>query len=80
MNIAASYLSAKVIDELYLNNQRAFLLFNEYYKNSYKFSTAAHINHIEVFYLPNIFNMKVCKFIKYGQHSVYDLLENKKCS
>lgn len=68
MNIAASYLSAKVIDELYLNNQRAYLLFNDYFKNDEKIlKTAAYINHIEVFYLPNVMNLKVCKFIKYGQ-------------
>ncbi|CDW83257.1 UNKNOWN [Stylonychia lemnae] len=78
MNIAASYFSAKVIDEIYLNNQRAYLLFNEYFQNNYKFSSAAHINHIEVFYLPNLLNMKVCKFIKYGHSSVYSLLEDKK--
>jgi len=34
INIAASYLSVKVIDEIHLNNQRAFILFNEYFKTN----------------------------------------------
>lgn len=76
MNIAASYLSAKVIDELYLNNQRAFLLFNDYLKDKERLiHTAEYINHIEVFYLPNLINSKVCKFIKYGEKTLYQALE-----
>lgn len=34
MNIATSYQASKVIDEIYLNNQRAFILFNEYFKSN----------------------------------------------
>lgn len=72
MNITASYLSAKVIDEVYLNNQRAYLLFNDYFKNEEKvIHTAEYINHIEAFYLPNLINTKVCKFIKYGEKTLY---------
>eukprot|EP00347_Sterkiella_histriomuscorum_P003816 403362828 len=76
MNIAASYYSAKVIDELYLNNQRAFLLFNEFFKSNEKLiHTAEYINDIEAFYLPNVINLKICKFIKYGEKTVYQALE-----
>jgi hypothetical protein len=33
INVASAYASSKIIDELYLNNQRAFILFNEYFKS-----------------------------------------------
>lgn len=33
VNITASYLSVKVIDEIYLNNQRSFILFDEFFKS-----------------------------------------------
>jgi hypothetical protein len=32
INVSASYLSVKVIDEVFLNNQRSYILFNEYFK------------------------------------------------
>lgn len=70
MNVSTSYLSAKVIDELYLNNQRAYLLFNEYLKSG-NIGSAADINHQEVFFLPNFINMKVCNFIRYGSDKLY---------
>jgi uncharacterized membrane protein YfcA len=34
VNVAASYLSVKVIDETHFNNQRAFIVFNEYFKSN----------------------------------------------
>lgn len=73
LNISASYLSVKVIDELYLNNQRAYLLFNEYF-NSKQIMTAQEANHKEAFYYPNMMNKNACKFIKYGQNSIYQVL------
>lgn len=77
VNIGTSYLSAKVIDEIYFNNQRAFLLFNEYMKTKTILS-AELVNHMEVFYLPNIINLKVCKFIKYGNHTIGKVLATSK--
>lgn len=65
MNITTSYLSAKVIDELYLNNQRAHLLFTKFLDEKF-IGSAADINHQEVFYLPNFINTRLCKFIRYG--------------
>lgn len=31
-------------------------------------------NHMEVFCLPNLMNLKNCKFIQYGHHSIYEVL------
>jgi len=36
INIYSSYSSIKIIDEVYFNNQRAFLLFNEYFNSNKK--------------------------------------------
>lgn len=33
VNVGASYMSVKVIDEVHLNNQRAFILFSEYFRS-----------------------------------------------
>ncbi len=32
------------------------------------------INNIEAFYLPNLFNTKICSFIKYGKHNIGKVL------
>lgn len=47
LNVYTSYSSARVIDEIHLNNQRAFLLFNTYFnnKNQLKISSVPEINH-----------------------------------
>lgn len=71
MNIVTSYYSAKVIDEIHLNNQRAYLLFNEYFKsNGENIVNVELINHREAFYYPNFTNKNICKFIRYGQFSI----------
>lgn len=67
MNIMTSYISTRVIDEIHLNNQRAFLLFNEYFSSMGEtISNVNEINNKEKFYLPNFLNPNYCKFIKYG--------------
>lgn len=72
MNISTSYCSVKVIDEIYLNNQRIFILFNEYFKTEGKnVLKVEEANNLEAFYLPNLINFNNCKFIKYGQDSIY---------
>lgn len=72
-------MSAKVIDEIYFNNQRAFLVFNEYFNsNKENIINAADANHKEVFYLPNFLNLSMCKFIRYGHHSIGKVLEMSK--
>ena len=65
VNLGASYMSVKVIDEIYLNNQRAFILFNEFFK-SRRVMSVEETNSQEIFTLPTIMNLNNCKFIKYG--------------
>ena len=74
INITTSYISAKVLDEIYFNNERAFQFFSEYFKSGTILS-ASEVNHKEVFYLPNILNLHNCKFIRYGQDTINKVLE-----
>jgi Vitamin B6 photo-protection and homoeostasis len=79
VNVAASYLSVKVIDETHFNNQRAFIVFNEYFKsNQERVMSVTDANDKEVFCFPNVMNMKYCKFIRYGHFSINEVLESSK--
>jgi hypothetical protein len=72
-------MSVKVIDEIHLNNQRAFILFNEFFEsNQENLMSVKSANHQEVFAFPNLMNMKNCKFIKYGHYSINQVLEGSK--
>ena len=74
-------MSVKVIDEMYLNNQRAFIVFNEYFKtNQEKIMSVTEANNKEIFCFPNLLNKKHCKFIKYGNLNINEVLENSKPS
>ena len=74
-------MSVKVIDEMYLNNQRAFIVFNEYFKtNQEKIMSVTEANNKEIFCFPNFLNTKHCKFIKYGYLNINEVLENSKPS
>eukprot|EP00347_Sterkiella_histriomuscorum_P012381 403368796 len=79
LNIATSYQASKVIDEVYLNNQRAFIIFNEYFKSNKKnFLTVEEGNIQEIFYMPNYLNMNYCKFIKFGHRTIGKVLATSK--
>ena len=62
ISIGATYLSAAVIDEIYLNNQRAKLLFDSYFENQ-SMPSVEIVNANEVFHLPNFMNFKRCSFV-----------------
>lgn len=73
----ATYHSAIVIDEIYLNNQRANLAFDEYFKTN-SFGSVKKINEQEIFYLPSFLNKKRCSFIRYGEREVQDVISSQK--
>lgn len=78
-NIAASYQAAKVIDEVYLNNQRAFILFNEYFSSGKRNILSCYDGNLkEIFYLPNFCNTHFCKFIKFGHRTIGKVLATSK--
>lgn len=79
INVTASYLSVRVIDETYFNNQRAYILFNDYFSSGDKQVVSVEkANSKEKFYLPNILNRMNCKFIRYGHFSIYEVLASSK--
>lgn len=77
VNVFGSYMSVRVIDEVYLNNQRSYILFNEFFKDK-NVKNVEEINNQENFCLPNLMNSKNCKFIQYGHHSIYEVLAASK--
>lgn len=49
--------SIQVIDEIYLNNIRANLLFNDYFASGKKsFKDFEEVNERELYFIPNFFN------------------------
>ena len=60
-----THISTKIVDEIYLNNQRANMLFDDFLKNG-KFTDCATINNKEIYCLPDMLNPQRCNYIKYG--------------
>jgi hypothetical protein len=67
--IGSAYKSATVLDEVYLNNQRANIIFDHYFKSGEVLSVN-RVNLLESFCLPNCVNTKRCAFIKYGHRDL----------
>jgi hypothetical protein len=60
--IGATYLSVGVLDENYLNNQRANILFDHYLKFN-EVLDVSQVNKKEIFYLPNFLNWNRTNYI-----------------
>jgi hypothetical protein len=75
INMYASLRSAQVIDETYLNNSRAALVFDNYLIDKSHGNCDVHlINKQERFYLPNFLNFQRCKYIRFGDYALIDTL------
>lgn len=61
------------MDEVYLHNGRANLLFDGYMKNG-KFESCKDINRVDNFYLPNFLNYQRCNYIQYGVNNIGSIL------
>ena len=55
VSIAATYRSVAVIDETHFNNQRAHLLFENYFESGV-LKSVKEVNQLETFYSPNFIN------------------------
>ena len=75
IHVGSTYMSVKVVNEIYLNNQRAFIMFNEYFKSG-QILNVDEVNEKEAFYFPNFINNKFCKFIKYGKYSIDQIIDS----
>lgn len=75
INLYSTYTSANLIDEVYLNNQRAKLLFDELFKGeSDRVPSMKEINEKSNFTVPNFMNWHHCKFIRFGEQSVAQVI------
>ena len=73
-----THISTKIVDEIYLNNQRSAMLFDDYFKNGQKtFESCAVINNQEIYCFPDMLNPQRCNYIKYGQESIGNVLVSK---
>lgn len=71
----STHVSTKIVDEIYLHNGRANLLFESYFSSSPRtFRTCKDINSIDNFYLPNFMNFQRCHFIQYGKNNIASIL------
>ena len=81
INLISNYYSACIIDEVHLNNQRAKIFFDQYFKAEDKFSPkrlgVADVNASESFLLPNFLNIHRCKFIRFGEKPINRVLAHE---
>lgn len=78
VNIATTFKSAQVLDETHINNQRAHLIFENYFSTPLKaervLQSTREVNYIEKFYLPNFMNFQRCSFIKFSEREIAKVL------
>lgn len=73
VNLYATYTSANLIDEVYLNNQRSKLLFDELLSEKNvtgEIPPMKTINDLSTFTLPNFMNWHYCRFVRFGEKSI----------
>ena len=70
-----THISTTIVDEIYLNNQRANLLFNLYFNNHCEeFAECKYVNSIEKYYLPKLMNNQRSNYITFGKNSIGNIL------
>ena len=75
INVYTTWKSASMIDDIYLNAQRAHLLFNDYLaEGNDKVPSMKEINDKQVFQVPKFMNWQHCRFIRYGEQSISQVL------
>ena len=78
INLYSTYSSANLIEEVYLNNQRSKLLFDEYLSpGNDRMPTMTEINDKSNFTVPNFLNWHYCRYVQFGQHSVSKVMEKQ---
>lgn len=68
-----THMSTRIVNEQYLNNQRANLVFENYFKEG-KFPLLRDVNLAEKYWYPNFMNPQRCLFIRYGKNSIGTVL------
>ena len=73
VNLYSTYTSANLIDEVYLNNQRSKLLFDELFSKQNetgRIPSMKEINDKSNFTVPNFMNWHYCRFVRFGEKSI----------
>ena len=73
INVVSCYKSVNTVDEIYFNNQRAYGVMGRYLEDG-SIITTKQFNAMEVFWLPSQLNKNIAKHIRYGKHSVVEVL------
>ena len=81
INLYSTYTSANLIDEIYLNNQRSKLLFDNYLSGADEgervVPSMKTINNLANFTLPNFMNWQYCRYIRFGEKSISKVLGDR---
>mmetsp|Transcript_22811 Transcript_22811/g.28250 ORF Transcript_22811/g.28250 Transcript_22811/m.28250 type:complete len:193 (-) Transcript_22811:450-1028(-) len=78
INLYFTYNSANLIEEIYLNNQRSKLLFDDYLApENTRMPTMKEINDKSNFTVPNFLNRHYCRYIRFGEKSVSRVISKK---
>ena len=73
INLYCNGMSSRLVDENSFNNQRANLFFKEFLETG-EIPEMKEINKKEYIFLPNLLNNEVCKYIRFGEHSISQVL------
>ena len=74
VSVTCAYRMAFIIDEVHLNNQRANMVFDDYFRGNGGVPTVKEINNREHFYLPAFMNPHHCKYIRFGERDLAEIL------
>jgi len=81
VNLYSTYSSANLIDEVYLNNQRSKILFDQFLlrENTTKqIPSMREVNALSNFTVPNFLNWHHCRFIRFGENSISHVIGQSK--
>ena len=71
VNLYTSYVSAGMIDDIYLNNQTSKVLFDQLFdKGCETMPTVKEVNALTVYAVPNWLNYNYCRYIRFGEKSL----------
>lgn len=75
INLYTTYKSVDNITEIYLNNQRSKLLFDQYLaEGNDRMPTMREINSQEFISVPNFLNKHYCRFVAFGKKSISQVI------
>lgn len=75
IGMGATFKSAAIIDEVYLNNTRANIILDHYFKSGNQtILNVEETNALEKFILPDFLNRQRCNYVRYGEREIQKVL------